>query len=76
MAVAKDADACARALWRATPADISSAEAEALRQERDYLRACLQELQEEGARRTEGQASSPPEGPPAGGPTTEQGMMD
>jgi len=43
MTVAKDADACARAFWRATSADISSAEVEALRQERDYLRACLQE---------------------------------
>ena len=58
MTAAKDADACARALWRATSADISSAEVEALRQERDYLRACLQELRGEGSQRTEGQASS------------------
>ena len=46
MIAAKDADACARALWRATSADISSAEAEALRLERDYLRERLRELTE------------------------------
>ena len=58
MTAAKDADACARALWRATSADISKAEVEALRQERDYLRERLRELQEEGSRRTEGQATA------------------